>query len=212
MPANISIGPESASNPCVIAGTNCPQNGIPFTNFGNTGGVSSYDSTSPIYTVGQLTNIVGTSFNIVVDMNTADHEESLTLFRVTVGGSSLYEFTAATNSHNIGNGFHQGNGFADYLLSTVNLSGFAANVTVVFQAVFDHASDGAKSFFLTAQSAPVPGPIAGAGLPGIVMACGGLLALARRRRIQIARSASASSATYKTYNKRAGLVASALCF
>jgi len=45
------------------------------------------------------------------------------------------------------------------------------------------AVDGADSFLGFVQ---VPAPVVGAGLPGLLMACGGLLALARRRRQSLA--------------------------
>jgi hypothetical protein len=51
---------------------------------------------------------------------------------------------------------------------------------VIFMAdvLFPNGATGA----IDVHTVPVPGPIVGAGLPGLVLACGGLLGLARRRR------------------------------
>jgi hypothetical protein len=48
------------------------------------------------------------------------------------------------------------------------------------------SNDGADSFLAFQQSAAVPGPIVGAGLPGLVVGCLTLLGLARNRRKQVA--------------------------
>jgi hypothetical protein len=51
-------------------------------------------------------------------------------------------------------------------------------------SVYDVTAAGAVTSNATIQITAVPSPIVGAGLPGLIAACGGLLALARRRRRQ----------------------------
>src|SRR5262245_28255829 len=186
------LGPQSTSNPCIIAATQCQQPaGFGFNNFTSAGNISSFNmfSTTPTATVAdgvqgtpytgtQLDAVAPLGFVVAIDVNTTQAAgETLQSFQVIVNGVVRDSYTGPTPIGNIAN---NGNGFGDWSLGVI--APFAATDQVLFHAVWNGASDGGESFFIV----PVPGPLAGAGLPGLVMACGGLIAFARRRRQQIA--------------------------
>jgi hypothetical protein len=65
---------------------------------------------------------------------------------------------------------------------TLTLAGFDPTAGFFSLTTQGGGNGGTVSVTFSATTRAVPGPIVGAGLPGIVFACGGLIALARRRR------------------------------
>ena len=193
--ANNSVGPQSASAPCIIAATNCSQPaGFGFNNFTASGAISSYDmySTTPTatvpdgvqgtpYTVSQIEAVVGSIFQVAIDVNTTNAAgETLQLFEVIVNGAVAYNYVGPTP---IGNIVNNGNGYADWTLGVVDLSSFLDTDTVLFHAVWNGASDGGESFFLIAGGQPptqIPEPTT---LALVAIAMLGLGAIRRRRTV-----------------------------
>jgi len=159
-----TLGPQSTSAPCIIAGTQCKNpDDFPFTNFTQGGNISAFDEDSPTYTIDQFPFL---SFDVAVDVNTnSDAGETLQLFSVFVdtdgadGAGDFEEIYTFTGPAPIGDASNAGNGFGDWLLGSIDLSSFASDALVMFNAVWDGASAGAESFFLVDVDATPPPPV-----------------------------------------------------
>lgn len=122
-------------------------------------------------------------FSIGVDVNDTNQPQTLNSFFFldltshTVLGS--YVCTAADCTVPSAN---NGTGFPDYTISGLSLNGVNVGDEIIFTARMTGLNDGPDSFFLEPAVAAVPGPMAGAGLPGLLAACLGIWGLNRRRR------------------------------
>jgi len=193
---------QPRNTPCIICGANQPQqnpntlNNFGYNDFGNTGNNTDLayfssgivrdhlagDTIGTPYTAGFLQNFdPALTFSIGIDMNDTGTAQTLESFFFL----NLSTHTVLA-SYSPGPGgtplpsLHNGTGFPDYTLSGLTLEGINPNDNLLFYARISGANDGPDSFFFQAQA--VPGPVVGAGLPGLMAACFALWGFARNRR------------------------------
>jgi len=150
---------QTTNSPCVMGNPSCSNPaGFDFTTLA--ANPNSYDMiTSPTYTVSQIVTLLGTNaFFVGVDINQTSVAQSLSYFAMKVNGNVVDLFNPASPASVPSS--NNGNGYADYLLETFSLAGFAGTDTVQFVMDMPLANDGAEQFFLigTTSNNPVPEP------------------------------------------------------
>ena len=185
------LGPQSTSNPCIIAATQCQQPAsMGFNNFKSDGtpGVQhvQHHPTATMadgvqgtpYTVSQITDIVGDSFFVAIDVNTASGMETLQKFEVlnATTNTVLYDYTGPTLI-----GTSRTTAMASATGRWVSWISPGWRTPRFCSAQWSSADDGGESFFLVnvdacpdcraTQTAVVPEPatlfLLGSGLVGL---------------------------------------------
>lgn len=188
---------------CVICGANQPQQDplFGYTNFGNAGnlvesrffstnvsggGNAGLDVVGLPYDLAFLQNFVGATltFSIGIDVNDSNSAQTLNSFFLLnlTTHKVLAAFTTPTEIPSVNNG----TGFPDYTLSGFDLTigtDIHAGDKLLFFERMTNLNDGPDSFFIVPNQVAVPGPIAGAGIPGLIGALS-LWGFAWRRRLR----------------------------
>ena len=201
-------GNQPQNNPCIICGANQPNQtntalGFGYTDYGNQGNQTSEtyfssgilrdtvlgsDTISAVnYSGAQLKAVVTAlggvngGFSIGIDVNDTNSPQTLESFffldltSKTVIASFLPALADSVDLLAPNNG----TGFPDFQLTGLTTAGLIDDHQYAFFARMTNTNDGPDSFFIVAA---VPGPVVGAGIPGLLMACGALWGFARNRR------------------------------
>ena len=148
---------EQTNRPCVFGGNDCNSHTtIEIPNFtptptGGNGINISWDLESPDYSVAAIRLIFGNHFLVGLDFAQAQGQtdQILGLFAMSINGQVVDLFVGpyAVPPTPAGNA---GNGFADYILTGFDLTGYALTDRVQFHAIMPNANDGPDQAFLIA--------------------------------------------------------------
>jgi hypothetical protein len=124
------------------------------------------------------------AFSIGVDVNDTNQPQTLNSFYFL--NLTTHTVLASFNGGLPGNvpSLNNGTGFPDYEIRGFDLNRGDIHVgdTILFLARMSGLNDGPDSFFIEAAPAAVPGPVVGAGFPGLLAGCLALWGLNKRRR------------------------------